>query len=147
MDGQLASVEVIRLVAQQAEKLGIHEGGHEIEGAVRVRQDDKKRRWPVSQGVQLQLITRHEIPQFRDVKGRETGPAANQDGFQSFARRYLEFAVLLDRKVIRLLLLQLGKQQIHGRLKLLVVLSGFAGVDEIQQGDEVALLRLRFVPE
>lgn len=85
MDGQPASVEVVRLVTQQVEKLGVHEGGHEIEGAVRVRQDDEQGRWPVAQGVQLQLVTGHEVPQLLDVEGREAGPAAHQYGFQSFA--------------------------------------------------------------
>ena len=82
-----------------------------------------------------------------DVKGREAGAAGNQYGFQSFARGHFEFAVLLHSEVVRVLFLQLGEQQVHGRLKLLVVLSGLAGVDEVQQGDEVALLRLRLVPD
>ena len=62
-------------------------------------------------------------------------------------RRHFEFAVLLHGEVVRVLLLQLGEQQIHGRLKLLVVLPRLAGADEVQQGDEVALLRLRLVPD
>ena len=36
MDRQPSAVEVIRLVAEQIEKLTIHEGGHEIESAVRI---------------------------------------------------------------------------------------------------------------
>ena len=36
MDGQSPTVEVIRLVAEQIEKLTIHEGGYEIESAVRI---------------------------------------------------------------------------------------------------------------
>ena len=36
MDRQPPAVEVIRLVAEQIEKLTIHEGGHKIEGAVPV---------------------------------------------------------------------------------------------------------------
>ena len=49
--------------------------------------------------------------------------------------------------MVRVLLLQLSEQQIHGGLKLLVILPRLAGVDEVQQGDEVALLRLRLVPD
>ena len=60
---------------------------------------------------------------------------------------HLKFTVLLHSKVVRVLLFQLGEQQIHGGLKLLVVLPRLAGVDEVQQGDEVALLRLRLVPD
>ena len=44
MDRQPPTVEVIRLVAEQIEKLTIHEGGHEIESAVRIRKDHKQRR-------------------------------------------------------------------------------------------------------
>ena len=62
-------------------------------------------------------------------------------------RRHFEFAVLLHGEVVRVLLLQLSEQQIHGGLKLLVILPRLAGVDEVQQGDEVALLRLRLVPD
>ena len=63
------------------------------------------------------------------------------------SRRHFEFAVLLHGEVVRVLLLQLSEQQIHGGLKLLVILPRLAGVDEVQQGDEVALLRLRLVPD
>ena len=59
---------------------------------------------------------------------------------------HLKFAVLLHGEMIRLLLFQLGKQQIHRGLKLLVILSGLRCVDKVQQGDEVALLRLRLIP-
>ena len=57
----------------------------------------------------------------------------------------LEFAVLLHGEVVRVLLLQLGEQNIHGRLKFLVVLSGLRRVDELQQREEVLFFRLRFV--
>ncbi|ERJ00691.1 hypothetical protein HMPREF0262_00537 [Clostridium sp. ATCC 29733] len=63
------------------------------------------------------------------------------------SRGHFEFAVLLHREVVRVLLFQLGEQDVHRALELLVVLSGLAGVDEVQQGDEVALLRLRLVPD
>ena len=59
---------------------------------------------------------------------------------------HFEFTVLLHGEMIRLLLFQLGKQQIHRALELLVVLSGLRCVDKVQQGDEVALLRLRLIP-
>ena len=59
----------------------------------------------------------------------------------------LEFAVLLHSEVIRVLLLQLGEQNIHGRLKFLVVLSGLRCVDELQQREEVLFFRLRLVPD
>ena len=59
----------------------------------------------------------------------------------------LEFAVLLHGEVVRVLLLQLGEQDVHRALELLVVLPRLTGVDEVQQGDKVALLRLRLVPD
>ena len=62
-------------------------------------------------------------------------------------RSHLEFAVLLHGEVVRVLLFQLGEQDVHRALELLVVLPRLAGVDEVQQGDEVALLRLRLVPD
>ena len=62
-------------------------------------------------------------------------------------RGHFEFAVLLHGEVIRVLLFQLGEQDVHRALELLVVLPRLAGVDEVQQGDEVALLRLRLVPD
>ena len=37
MDRQATPVEVVRLVTQQVEKLGVHERRHEIKGRVRVR--------------------------------------------------------------------------------------------------------------
>lgn len=89
MDRQASPVEVVRLIAQQIEKLGVHECRHKIEGAVRIREDDEQRRFAVAQGVQLQLVLRHEVPQLLDVKGRKAGAAANQYGFQSFARNKL----------------------------------------------------------
>ena len=63
------------------------------------------------------------------------------------SRRHLEFAVLLHSKVVRVLLFQLGEQDVHRALELLVVLPRLTGVDEVQQGDKVALLRLRLVPD
>ena len=76
-----------------------------------------------------------------------SGAAANQNGFQSLAGGQLEFTVLLYGEVVRVLLLQLGKKQVNGALKFLVVLSGLRCVDELQQREEVSLLRLRLVPD
>ena len=49
--------------------------------------------------------------------------------------------------MLRLRLRQFVKEDIHGTLIGLVVLSGLAGVDELQQGDEVFLLRLCLIPD
>ena len=61
--------------------------------------------------------------------------------------RHFELDILLDGEVLRLRLRQLVKEDIHGAFIGLVVLSGLAGVDKLQQGDEVFLLRLRLVPD
>lgn len=81
MDGQPPTVEVIRLVAEQIEKLTIHEGGHEIKSAVCIRQDHKQRCLLVAQGVQFQFIIFHQVPQFLYIEGSEPGTAGNEDGF------------------------------------------------------------------
>ena len=62
-------------------------------------------------------------------------------------RRHLEFAVLPHGKVVRLSFRQLGKENIHRALIVLVVLSGLTGIDQIQQRCEVLLLLRGFVPD
>ena len=81
MDGQPPAVEVIRLVAEQIEKLTIHEGSHEIESAVRIRKDHKQRRLLVAQGIQFQFVIFHQVPQLLDVEGSKPGTAGNENGF------------------------------------------------------------------
>ena len=89
MDGQPSAVLVIRLLAEQVEELGVDEGDQEVEGAVGVRHNEEQRRLPVSQGIQLQLVVGRDVPQFLDVKGRQSGTAGNQDGFGGLARNEL----------------------------------------------------------
>ena len=86
MDGQPPAVEVIRLVAEQIEKLTIHEGSHEIEGAVRIRKNHKQRRLLVAQGIQFQFVIFHQVPQLLDVEGSKPGAAGNQYTFECLAR-------------------------------------------------------------
>ena len=62
-------------------------------------------------------------------------------------RRHFEFDILLDGEVIRLLFCQIVKENIHGAFISLVVLSGFAGVQQVQKRDEVPFLRLRLIPD
>ena len=81
MDGQPPAVEVIRLVSEQIEKLTIHEGGHEIESAVRIREDHKQRCLLVTQGIQFQFVIFHQVPQLPDVEGSKSGTAGNKNGF------------------------------------------------------------------
>ena len=87
MNGQSAAVLVIRLVTEQIEHLRIHDGTDKIEGVIRITDDHEQGCFSVSEGVQLQLIVAHQIPQLRNVKGGKSGTAANQDRFSRFASR------------------------------------------------------------
>ncbi len=61
MDGQLAAVHIICLVAQQIEKLGVDHADEEVEGAVRIAHDEEQRRFLIAQRVQFQLIVHGEV--------------------------------------------------------------------------------------
>jgi len=63
MDGKPSVVNVICLVAEKVEELGIHDCHDEIEGVIGIGNDDEQRRLPVSDGVQLHLIVAHQLPQ------------------------------------------------------------------------------------
>lgn len=58
---------------------------NEVEGGIRVAHNEEQRRFPVAQGVQLQFVVRHDLPQLRNIEGGKAGAAANQDGFQGLA--------------------------------------------------------------
>ena len=72
------AVEIVGLVAEQVEKLAIHEGGHKVEGAVCITDDNEQRRLAVAQGVKLHLVCFHQITELFDIKGGKPGPAANK---------------------------------------------------------------------
>ena len=86
MDGQPAAVHIVRLVAQKIEQLALQHGNDEVEGGVRIAHNEEQRRFSVAQGVQLQFVVRHDLPQLRNIEGGKSGAAANQDGFQGLAR-------------------------------------------------------------
>ena len=77
MDGEPAAVHIVGLVAQEIEKLGIDHAGEEVEGVVCVGNDDKQRRFPVAQRVQLQLVIRRDLPKLLDVEGGKARTAVN----------------------------------------------------------------------
>ena len=62
-------------------------------------------------------------------------------------RSQLVFAVLLDRKVVRVAGFQLVEHDIHGVLEGLIVLSGFRGIDHFEQGSKVFLVIRCLVPD
>ena len=86
MDGQLAAVHIICLVAQQIEKLRVHHADEEVEGGIRVRHDEEQCCFLIAQRVQLQLVVHGKISQLLDVEGRKPGTAGNEDGFCGLAR-------------------------------------------------------------
>ena len=61
--------------------------------------------------------------------------------------RQLILLILANCKMFRLLLFQFFKKLVHGILKFLIILAGFAGVDELQQGGEVLLFLRGFIPD
>jgi len=89
MDGQPAAVHVVCFVAKEVEQLALQHGDDEVEGGVRVAHNEEQRRFPVAQGIQLQFVVRHDLPQLRNIEGSKAGAAANQDGFQGLARSKL----------------------------------------------------------
>lgn len=89
MDGKPSVVDIIRLVAEKVEKLGVHDRHDEVEGIVGVGEDDEQRRLADSNAIQLHLVIAHQLPQLRDVKWGKPCAAANQDRLGSFARNEL----------------------------------------------------------
>ena len=89
MDGQLSTVHIVCLVAQQIEKLGVDHADEEVEGGIRVRHDEEQRRFLIAQRVQLQLIVHGEVTQFLNIEGRKPCAAGDQDGFCGLARNEL----------------------------------------------------------
>ena len=86
MNGKPSVVNVICLVAEKVEELGIHDCYDEIEGVIGIGNDDEQCRLPVSDGVQLHLIVAHQLPQLCDVEGRKPCTAGNQNRLGGFAR-------------------------------------------------------------
>ena len=86
MDWKPAAVFIIRLIAEQIEKLALQHGDHKIKGAVRIAHNEEKDRLSVSQGIQFQLVVGSDLPQLRNVEYGKARTAGNQDGFCRFAR-------------------------------------------------------------
>ena len=89
MMGQAAPVLVVRPLTQQVEHLRKGQGHQKIVGAVRVADQEERRRFPISQLVQLQLVIGHDLPELGDVKGGKAGPAAYQNALGRLARNEL----------------------------------------------------------
>ncbi len=89
MNRQPPVIEIVRLVAEQVEKLALQHGNDEIEGGIGIAHNEEQRRFSVAHRVQFQFILRHNVSQFLDIEGRKAGAAAHQNAFESFARNEL----------------------------------------------------------
>ena len=85
MDRQPPAVHIVRFFAEQIEQLGVAHGDQEVKAIVRVAHNQEQGGFPVSQGIQLQLVVGRDLPQLRDVEHGKARTAGNQDGFCGFA--------------------------------------------------------------
>ena len=89
MDRKPPAVHIIRFFAQKIEKLSVAHGDQKVKTIVRVAHNEEQSGFPVSQGIQLQLVVGCDLPQLRDVEHGKARTAGNQDGFCGFARNEL----------------------------------------------------------
>ena len=85
MDRQPPAIYIVRFFAEQVEQLGVAHGDQEVKAIVRVAYYEKQGSFPVSQGIQLQLVVGSDLPQLRNIEHGEARTAGNQDGFCGFA--------------------------------------------------------------
>ena len=146
MNRQSAVVHIVGLFAEQVKQLGITHGYKEIKAVISVTHDEEQGSFPVSQSIQLQLIISRDLTQLCNVEHGKASAAGNQNRLikKSF-RAYntggqLIFLILAHRKVVWLLGFQCIKHQVYGVFELLVILTDFHGVDELNEGGEVLFL-------
>ena len=147
MDRQTPAVHIVGLFAEHIEKLRIAKGDQKIERVVRIAHNEEQRRFLVSQGIQLQFVVGHDLPQLANVKGGQTCSTAHKDALCGLARRQLEFGILPHGKVIRFLCGQLIEEQVHRIFEALILLSDLHGVYELHEAVEILFLLRRFVPQ
>ena len=135
MDGQPTVVDIICLVTEQIEHLGVHNRHDEIEGIIRIGNDDEQCRLTVSR-VSVPIRRSSSVPQLCNVKGCKSCATGNQDRFCCFASRELVFSVLFNRKVIRVSGFQLIEHDVHW-VSVFIVLSGLRSIDHFEQCGEI----------
>ena len=84
MDRQPPTVHIVGFFTQKVEKLGVAHGDQEVKAIVCVAHNEEQGGFPVSQGVQLQLVVGSDLPQLRNIKHGKARTAGNQDGFCRF---------------------------------------------------------------
>ena len=139
MNRQSTTVHIICLFTKQVEQLRVDHGNEEVKGCVSIRHDEEQCRFLVTQGIQLQFVIGSNITDFLNIKWSQTSAAGNQDGFCGFTRSQLILLVLTDSEVLRLLLLQTLKHDVHRVLEIFHVLTGFHGIEHINQGAEIEM--------
>lgn len=85
MNRQTAAIHIIGLFTQQIEKLGVGHRDQKVKGVIGIAHNEEQSRFPVAQGVQLQLIISGQLPQLLNVKGGQTRTAANQNRLGCFS--------------------------------------------------------------
>ena len=127
-----AAVFIVCLIAEQIEKLCVHDGYNKIEGVIGIGDDDEHCRLTISQHIKLHFVIAHQLPKLLYVKRRKSRTAGDKDRFCCFACGELVFLILSHRKVIGFLRFQFLKEQVNCVLKFLVILSRFGSVDKFK---------------
>lgn len=140
MNRKPAAIHIVGFFAEQIEKLGITHGDQEVKAVIRITHNEEQSSFPVSQSIQLQLIISRDLTQLCNVEHGKASAAGNQNRLGCFSGGQLIFLILAHRKVVWLLGFQCIKHQVYGVFELLVILTDFHGVDELNEGGEVLFL-------
>ena len=135
-------MHLVRLVIQLLKGLGVEHPHQEVQGVVvAVGDDAEDRLLPFPQPGQLQAVLTGDVLNLRQGKGRQPHGGGHQDGFGGLSGGLLEDAVLPQGDVAGVFLLQSFKEQIQGRLVVLVVFLYRAVLDHGQHHFHGLLLR------
>ena len=86
MDREPAAVHIVGFFAEQIEKLGVTHGDQEVKAIVRVTHNEEQGSFPISQGVQLQLIIGRYLTKLGNVEHGKARTTGNKDRLGCFAR-------------------------------------------------------------
>ena len=130
----------LRDSAKQVEKLRIGHAHQEVECGVRIGNDKEQGCFPVPDQIQLQLVIHGDLPDFRNIKRRKPGSAANQNRLRCLASRQLIFFILPEGKVVRVFLFQSVKEKVNRIFERFIILPDFHGIYHFYQSGEVLLV-------
>ena len=89
MDRQPPAVHIVRLLTQEVEQLGVAHGDQEVKAIVRIAHNEEQGGFPVSQGIQFQLVVGSDFPQLRNIEHGQPRAAANKYALSCLARNKL----------------------------------------------------------